>query len=220
VPTRWFLLLVVIALVVARIVAARAPLRTDAPPGRGGSARPSPTATGGPAPTDQFRFVDLTGQPAPDFTLSDLNGKKHTLSEYRGRVVMLVFWATWCKTCPTELPHLGVIARSLAPKGLVTLGLNWETDENAVAKMVRDSRFDAPVLRDPEQHIRHDYDAWSVPRVIIVDRTGKVARVIRGYEGEATPIVKALADQGLALPEFQRIVRPVPVEKVRPAGGH
>jgi thiol-disulfide isomerase/thioredoxin len=218
-PTRWFLLLVVAVVLAAGLVAARNPRHADGPPpratnsGGAGSFMPSGTPASG-----RFRFVDLTGQPAPDFTLTELDGRRHTLSDYRGKVVMLIFWATWCKTCPIELPHLAYIAHALAPKGLVTLSINWEKSAGPIAKMARDTRLGVPVLRDLDQKTRYDYDAWAVPRVVIVSRVGKIARVIRGYEGEASPIVAALAEQGLPLPGFGGVVKAVPVERVPPAG--
>jgi peroxiredoxin len=213
-PTRWFLLLALAAVLVTGIVSVRSPRRDDgpAPPARvreTGSIAPAGTPASG-----RFRFLDLTGQPAPGFTLTDLDGHSHTLSDHHGKVVMLIFWTTWCKTCPVELPHLGYIAHAAAPRGVVTLSINWEKDPAPVRKLVRDTRLDVPVLHDADQKVRYDYDAWSVPRVVIVDRRGKIARVIRGYDGEASPIVKALAEQGIALPGLETLVRPVPVERV------
>jgi peroxiredoxin len=214
-PTKWFVLLVLAVVLGAGLVAARSPRSADGPPPGGGrSGQTSPFAPAGTPASGRFRFVDLTGQPAPDFDLADLTGRRHALSDYRGSVVMLVFWATWCKTCPTELSHLGRIARALAPRGLVTLSINWEKDAAGVAKMAGAARLDAPVLRDLDQKARYDYDAWAVPRVIIVDRSGKIARVVRGYEGEASPILTALAEQGLTDPGLSATTRPVPVERV------
>jgi peroxiredoxin len=213
-PTKWFLLLVLAVVAAAGAINARRPRPTDGPPPRPqrGDTRSFPPA-GTPA-SGRFRFVDLTGQPAPDFTLTDLDGRTHTLSDHRGKVVMLIFWATWCKTCPVELPHLGYVAHAADPKQMVTLSVNWEKHPAAVRKMAKQTRLDVPVLQDVDQKVRYDYDVWSLPRVIIVDRAGKVARVIRGYEGEAGPIVKALAEQGIALPGLDAVVRPVPVERV------
>ncbi len=214
--TRWFLCLIVAALGVAGVVVARGPRPADGPPAPG-AASPAEAPTFMPAGTPasgRFRFVDLTGQPAPEFTLTDLEGWSHRLSQYRGRVVMLIFWATWCKTCPTELPKLGEIARSLATRGLVTLAVNWEKEKAPVARMARDTHLGVPVLRDPDQKTRYDYDAFAVPRVIIIDRAGKIARVVRGYEGTATPVVNALRDQGLSSSHPLAIPKPVPVERV------
>jgi peroxiredoxin len=213
-------LLLLIVVLAAGLVVARSPRRADGPPARATApGEIDPFIPAGTPASGRFRFVDLTGQPAPDFTLTDLEGGRHTLSDYRGKVVMLIFWATWCKTCPIEMPHLGYIAHALSDKGLVTLSINWEKNPGPPAKMARDTRLGVPVLRDPDQKTRYDYDAWAVPRVIIVDRAGKIARVIRGYEGEAGPIVSALAEQGLALPGLQGVMKAVPVERV-PAPGH
>lgn len=213
-PTKWFLLLVAAVLLAAGAVSIRSPRLADGPAPR---TQPRDTSSFPPAGTPasgRFRFLDLTGQPAPNFTLTALDGRARTLSDYRGKVVMLIFWATWCKTCPVELPHLGYIAHAAAAKGLVTLSINWEKDQPAVLKMVRETRLDVPVLKDTDQKVRYDYDAWSIPRVVIVDRNGKISRVIRGYEGEAGPIVKALAEQGIGVLGLDTLVRPVPVERL------
>lgn len=218
-PTKWFLLLLSVVILAAGLFVARHPRRADGPPapGVGAGHRESFMPAGTPA-SGRFRFVDMTGQPAPDFSLTDLQGRRHTLSDYRGKVVMLIFWATWCKTCPLELPHLGYIAHALAPKGLVTLSINWEKNPGPPARMARDTHLGVPVLRDLDQKTRYDYDAWAVPRVVVVDRAGKIARVVRGYEGEASPIVAALAQQGLSLPGLEGVVKAVPVERI-PATG-
>lgn len=176
-----------------------------------------PASPGGASPPGQFQFVDLTGRPAPDFSLTDLHGTRHTLSQHRGQVVMLIFWAAWCKTCPLELPHLSAIARALAPKGLVTLSVNWEKDPGPVAAMARGLAF--PVLRDLNERTRHDYDAYSVPRVVIVNRSGTIAQVIRGYQGDTKPIAVALAEQGFAIPASAMMERAVPVERIPLSSG-
>jgi peroxiredoxin len=175
----------------------------DGPMGPGASVE---VTTGG-----SYRFEDMTGRPAPDFRLTDLQGKAHTLREHRGQVVMLVFWATWCKTCPRELPGLSEISRALAPRGFVTLSINGETEEGPVARMARGLAF--PVLHDPGDRVRGAYDAFAVPRVVIVDRTGRIAQIIRGYQGETTPIINALAEQGLSVPASAAGARPLPVER-------
>jgi len=169
-------------------------------------------AAGAPATGRAIRFEDMTGRMAPEFRLTDLNGTQHSLHALRGQVVMLVFWATWCKTCPRELPHLSEIAHALAPQGLVTLSVNGEQDAGPVVEMTRGLSF--PVLRDPEDRVRQAYEAFAVPRVVIVDRAGRIARIIRGYQGETTPITGALAEQGLSLPAGATQVRAVPVERV------
>src|SRR5207253_245147 len=101
-------------------------------------------------------------------------------------------------SCPLELPHLSAISRILAPQGLVSLSINGEKEEGPVAEMAKSLTF--PVLRDPGDNVRRAYDAFAVPRIVIVDRTGRIARIIRGYQGVVTPIVAALAEQGLTVP--------------------
>lgn len=211
-PNRWFLLLMIAVVAAAATVAARHPHGADGPAAAGLTAGATRPAAAGAAAPPAFRFTDLTGRPAPDFSLTDLQGQRHTLSQLRGKVVMLIFWATWCKTCPVELPHLAALARALGPKGLVTLSVNWEQDSSAVAAMTRG--LGIPVLRDPQERTRHDYDAYAVPRVVIVDRSGTIAAIIRGYQGDVNPIALALAAQGFAVPAPAVLERAVPVKRV------
>ena len=204
-PTRWFVLVALLAVVVATAYVARHPRSAEKPYWRHTAADSTPDG--------RYRFEDITGKPAPDFRLTDLQGKPHSLREHRGQVVMLVFWATWCKSCPRELPDLSEISRVLAPRGLVTLSINGEKEARPVARMAHGLSF--PVLRDPADRVRAAYDAFAVPRVLIVDRAGRIARVIRGYQGETTPIRQALAEQGLTVPAEAATVRLVPVERLQ-----
>ena len=79
------------------------------------------------------------GKEAPDFTVTDLNGKKHTLSEYRGKNVMLIFWATWCGPCIAEIPHLIELRKQIGEDKLIMLGISYIDPRNtpeAVRKFV------------------------------------------------------------------------------------
>jgi peroxiredoxin len=200
---RWFLLVALLMVTLASVYVARHPRPADGPLGAGAIPENTPVGTS--------RFADMTGQSAPDFRLTDLQGQTHSLHAYRGHVVMLIFWATWCKSCPLELPHLNEISRALASQGLVTLSINGEKEVGPVTAMARGLTF--PVLRDPEDRVRAAYDAFAVPRVVIVGRDGRVARIVRGYQGETTPVARALAEQGFSLPAAVGLARPIPVER-------
>ena len=84
-------------------------------------------------------FTNWYGKEAPDFTVTDLNGKKHTLSEYRGKNVMLTFWATWCPPCIAEIPHLIELRKQIGEDKLVMLAISYIDQRNtaeAVKKFV------------------------------------------------------------------------------------
>ncbi len=70
-------------------------------------------------------YLKWRGKQAPDFTLTDINGKQHTLSEYRGRNVMLIFWATWCRPCIMEIPHLIELRKSIGEDKLAMLAISY-----------------------------------------------------------------------------------------------
>jgi len=84
-------------------------------------------------------FTSWYGKESPDFTVTDLNGKKHTLSEYRGKNVMLIFWATWCPPCIAEIPHLIELRKQIGEDKLVMLAISYIDPRNsteAVRKFV------------------------------------------------------------------------------------
>jgi thiol-disulfide isomerase/thioredoxin len=108
-----------------------------------------------------------------DFMLKDLKGKKYTLSELRGKVVMVNFWATWCPPCRMEMPDLDVIYRHFEPQGLVVLSI---TDENAfkVSSFISPTGYHPPVLLDPDGKVHTQFHIDGIPKTFIFDRNGKL----------------------------------------------
>jgi thiol-disulfide isomerase/thioredoxin len=82
------------------------------------------------ATTWEPAFTEWYGQNAPDFTVIDINDKKHTLGEYKGKTVMLVFWATWCGPCIAEIPHLIELRKQIGEDKLVILGISYIDPKN------------------------------------------------------------------------------------------
>jgi peroxiredoxin len=115
---------------------------------------------------------DLRRQQA-DFTLADLEGKKWTLKELRGKVVLVNFWATWCPPCRKEMPDLGVLYNRFKDQGLVILAISDE-DPNKVRPFVEDRRVPYPVLLDPGRKVNTLFQIEGIPRSFVYDRGGKL----------------------------------------------
>ena len=121
---------------------------------------------------------------ASDFSLRDLNGTSHTLSQYRGKVVLLNFWATWCGPCQVEMPHLQAMATELGAQGLVVLGISTDDAklDAAVKPLVKSKQLTYTILRDPTTAVVALYNpSKTLPFNVLVARDGSVAKVHAGY---------------------------------------
>jgi peroxiredoxin len=108
-----------------------------------------------------------------DFTLKDLHGKKVTLSELRGKIVMVNFWATWCPPCRMEMPDLDKIFTRLEPQGLVILSISDE-DGFKVNTFISKNDYHPPVLLDPGDKVHNEFHILGIPKTFLFDRDGKL----------------------------------------------
>ena len=111
-----------------------------------------------------------------DFTLKDLNNKKWTLSQLRGKIVLVNFWATWCPPCRTEMPNLDLIYTHFASEGLVILSI---TDENpfTVNSFLQGKNYHPPVLIDSGGAVHKQFHITGIPQTFVFDRDGKLTGV-------------------------------------------
>ncbi|MHC4337101.1 MAG: peroxiredoxin family protein [Planctomycetota bacterium] len=123
-------------------------------------------------------YTSWYGKTAPDFTLTDLGGKEHKLSDYRGKDVVLVFWARWCKYCTPEIPHLIELRNTVSEDKLAILAITYEKPE-PVKKFVADNRMNYTVLLEkgnmpvPFGVIRI-YRTAGLPCSFFINREGKI----------------------------------------------
>ena len=124
----------------------------------------------------------LEGQPAPDFALKSSTGENLRLSEYRGDVVMINFWATWCGPCRQEMPLLDELYTRYERVGFNLLGVNIDDDPRRAMQMVEDLGVSFPVLFDTRKEVSKLYNVEAMPVTILVDREGNVRYVHHGYK--------------------------------------
>jgi peroxiredoxin len=119
--------------------------------------------------------------PAPDFTLKSLDGSNLRLEEYRGQVVLINFWASWCGPCRQEMPVLDRLHQRYEDAGFAVLGVNVEGEEGPARELLQKVPVTFPVLIDAGQQVSELYDLQAMPSTVVVDRDGVVRYVHRGY---------------------------------------
>ena len=126
--------------------------------------------------------------PAPDFTLTDQYGVKHTLSDYRGKVVFLNFWATWCPPCRREMPDIQVLyeeTKDSDDSGVVILGVAFpengkEKDVEGIREFLMENGYTYPVLMDTEKELILPYYVTAYPMTYLIDRDGRLFGYVPG----------------------------------------
>lgn len=113
--------------------------------------------------------------PAPSFQLHDESGKRRTLDEFRGQVVVLNFWATWCRPCIDEMPALDRVNREYADKGVAVLGVAMdERGWPVVSKFLAQKRFSYPILLGTTRVAREYGGLKTLPHTVFLDRQGRI----------------------------------------------
>src|SRR5207237_3540111 len=122
----------------------------------------------------------LVGSPAPEIVLKDLQGRDVKLSDLRGKVVLVNFWATWCKPCKEEMPAMQAAYDKLRDEGLVVLAVNELEDVQRVAEHVRSHGHTFPVVMDHDNRIANRYGVVGLPASFLIDRQGIVRERVSG----------------------------------------
>ena len=124
----------------------------------------------------------LEGQPAPDFALKSSTGENLCLSEYRGDVVMINFWATCCGPCRQEMPLLDELYSRYQRVGFNLLGVNIDDDSRRAMRMIEELGVSFPVLFDARKEVSELYEVDAMPVTVLIDREGTVRYVHHGYK--------------------------------------
>lgn len=141
----------------------------------------------------QAALNPMIGKPAPAFSLEDLSGKKVSLADYRGKAVLVNFWATWCGPCKIETPWLVELRNQYAPKGFEILGISaegddlapsdkegWAKDKAAIGKFVQEEHMPYPVLIDGDSLSQPYGGLDAMPTSFFLDRNGKIVAATMG----------------------------------------
>ena len=120
--------------------------------------------------------------PAPDFTLKSNDGKNLRLSEYRGQVLLINFWASWCGPCRQEMPLLEEIQQKYSKLGFTVLGINVDKNSAQADKILNDINISFPVLYDADGSVSKRYNVDAMPTTVIVDRNGNMRFLHRGFK--------------------------------------
>ena len=155
-----------------------------------------PPEDAAPQPDRQLQG-SLLGQPAGDFVLADLSRRSFRLEDLRGKVVMLNFWATWCGVCRRGMPRIEALHREFSPRGLVLLGVNGESGQDA-RNFVRENEYTFPTLVDSGNKVAGQFQVTAIPTAVVIDRQGRIASYLVGLHSEKT-LRDALARAGLRL---------------------
>jgi peroxiredoxin len=153
---------------------------------------------GGPAPATPapvtLELVSLVDKPAPNFELTGLDGSSYRLSGFRGRVVFLNFWATWCEPCQRELPAFQQFSAAQPKDGPIILAVNVAETADTVKNFLAEHQVDAlTVLLDAKQDVFSAYNIDRMPTTYVIDKTG-VVRYKHYGEMKADDIAAYLAE--------------------------
>jgi cytochrome c biogenesis protein CcmG/thiol:disulfide interchange protein DsbE len=120
---------------------------------------------------------------APDFSLKSFDGKEITLSQLKGKVVLLDFWATWCGPCKESIPHLIQLYKNYRERGFELVGMNVDKgDREAVHRFVMSMDIPYPVVTAPEDVVR-SYRVTGIPATFLIDKEGKIREKLVGFSG-------------------------------------
>ena len=119
--------------------------------------------------------------PAPPFTLTSLSGQAGGLAQYKGQVVMVNFWATWCGPCQQEMPLLDQMYKKYKPAGFTLIGVNVDKEAPPVKDLLARKPVSFPVLLDPTNTVSKAYHLDEMPSSVIIDRKGNIRYLHRGY---------------------------------------
>jgi len=149
---------------------------------------------------DKSLEIADTGQKAPDMPMPGIEGGVVRLDSFKGKVIVLNFWATWCPPCRKEMPLLESTYKRYKEKGLVILGINYNEDRERVLKFTQEMGVTFPIILDKELKLTRKYGVLSLPATFFIDKKGIVRDQYKGEIVEeiiATKVEPLLSESGL-----------------------
>lgn len=127
------------------------------------------------------------GEQAPDFRLPSLSEQETGLEDFKGEVVLINFWASWCGPCQEELPELQLLHQKYQERGFRVIGINIDKKKQNAQKFVERFRLSYPILLDPDSSVIRQYRGHSMPISYLIDRKGTVRAVFFGFNRKKLP---------------------------------
>jgi peroxiredoxin len=136
--------------------------------------------------------IPLLSLPVENFTLPLLDGENTSLSAYKGKVVLLNFWATWCSPCQAEMPSMEILYQRFKNDGLEILAVDGGEGDATVRRFIRNGGYTFPVLMDRNGRVNSAYGIRAIPTSFIIDREGKIlGRVVGSIRWDNSRIINA-----------------------------
>lgn len=135
---------------------------------------------GNPPENEAAAGTARLGQAAPEFSLNSMDGKTHRLSDFRGKVVLLDFWATWCPPCRASTPALGRLHKKMAGKNFAILSISVDNNPNPVKPYLEKEKVKYLTLM-ADENIQAAYRVRAIPTFILVNPIGEIAKIYQGF---------------------------------------
>jgi thiol-disulfide isomerase/thioredoxin len=143
------------------------------------------------------------GKPMPDFSLEDMNGKKHSLADYKGKVVLINFWATWCPPCVKEMPSMQRLQDKFADQPFETLAVNMGEDKATIndfleSPMMKATPLSFAILLDADGDVLKSWKIFAFPTTFLIDKEGNITHGLFGGLEWDSPEAVAVVEELLA----------------------
>ena len=134
------------------------------------------------------------GQSAPSFKLPDLDGRETSLEQFKGKIILLDFWATWCTPCRMTMPVVEKLSKEY-PDDMVVLAVNLRESKDVIEKYVFEQAIHSLVLLDEGGRVGADYGAYAIPMQFLIDRSGILRHIQTGYRQNMAALMRAQIEQ-------------------------
>lgn len=151
---------------------------------------PQSSHAGGKDSFSPFEADKLLAAKAPDFSLQDADGRTVSFSSFKGKVILLNFWATWCPPCKAEMPSMNRLYNSLKKRGLEIIAVSSDLSLSNITDFLAKNRVDFPVLHDEKKTVTLQYKVFSMPTTLLIDRSGAIVEKFYGEYDWTEPEVR------------------------------